>query len=110
MAVKHSNDERAKELLDATEKAEGCPHIHMIEGWAQPFNDMLFLLHREGGIAWQNGDGNALWYHHAQESFRPLSLTKGYRNYHILAVPPTEAGKGSCDLCDTARGQRSSPP
>ena len=106
MAVKKTIDAENQRLLHQTEQNEGCAHIELIDGWSQPFNDMLAHLTIHGGISWQNGDGNGLWYYHAQDTFRPLVYLRAYHSKRIASVSPSEAGKIGCQKCEFVQNAR----
>lgn len=105
--IKKTIDKNNQELLEATEQSEGCPHISMIDGWTQPFNDMLSHLNKFGGIAWQSGDGNGLWYYHEEDTFRPFKFLAAYYTKALKKVDSGDAGKVGCSKCAALASRRS---
>ena len=103
-ALKSHVDGNQEELFEKTRDAEGCPHVDMIVGFTQPYNDMLAHVGEHGGVAWKNGDGNAQWYWHPQESFLPLSYTESVKGKRMTKIDKA-AGK-NCAQCVAAVRKR----
>jgi hypothetical protein len=101
--VEKSNDEK----LEAVKDAEGCPHIDLIKGFTQPFNEMISHLAKNGGIAWQTDDNNQWWYWHPQEDFRPLlGVKRAHRGRKLRRIDPPIGGQ-NCKWCVAAIRARS---
>lgn len=103
-ALKSIIDRDNEERFEKARDAEGCPHIEMISGFTQPYNDMLAHVGKNGGIAWKNDDGNPHWYWHPQENFKPLEYTEVVIG-RKMKTPSKIDGK-NCERCLLAIKER----